>query len=417
MTLKHFILSLTFPVLASAEVVDIKYESLKNLLEQRQTKLEAHRLEADAMKLRKDGHLGRSFLPSFELYAGQESFKKGLGTQKSQPGYGVEANLNLYNGGKDRLSADIYDLGWQKKNLQYRRISADELLLVRKLYWEILYAKEKIALLEGQTKLNEQNSASALKRIRSGVATESDKMEFEIKAVDLKQDLEMSKLQLKIQTDELKVLLNVNEKSEVKLPDTIGHQHTFEESVKHSHEDHELISKESDVQASINEFTSQKEANLWRPKLDVVAGFHQFNQREEPEFSTDEERRESFVGLRLSLSIPEGLNSLKESQALAQEATAYRRLADFQRKQAHAHVESEIAELKLLHSQIHDAEENIQRAEKYYQLTLSEYARGVKNSPDMLSASEKIFEVKNRRLQILKDFNLKQAHVLAKIEK
>ncbi|OYZ13487.1 MAG: hypothetical protein B7Y39_17580, partial [Bdellovibrio sp. 28-41-41] len=85
--------------------------------------------------------------------------------------------------------------------------------------------------------------------------------------------------------------------------------------------------------------------------------------------------------------------------------------------QAHSHIENEVAELKLLHSQVHDAEENIVRAEKYYKLTQSEYARGVKNSPDMLSASEKIFEVKNKRLEILKDFNLKQAHVLAKINR
>ena len=39
----------------------------------------------------------------------------------------------------------------------------------------------------------------------------------------------------------------------------------------------------------------------------------------------------------------------------------------------------------------HNAEENIKRAERYYRLTQSEYNRGVKNSPDVLGASQRLF--------------------------
>ncbi len=336
--------------------------------------------------------------------------------QKSQAVYGIEAKLNLFNGGRDSLESDIRSLTTQKQTSRYARITSDELLKVRSLFWEIMYSQERLELLESLIKINDQNSQSALKRIRSGVATESDKMEFEIKAVDLKQDLEMAKLKLKVQTDELRLAINVAKEATLHLPKSIVHEHDFESSLRHSPEDHEFISRENDLQSELSELSSKSQGLEWLPKIDAIAGYNQFNEREK-EFPESNQRTESYVGFRVSIGLPAALESSKEAQAQSMESVSFKRKAEYQRKLAHGHMENEVAELRLLHGQIHDAEENILRAEKYYKLTQSEYARGVKNSPDVLSASEKIFEVRIRRLEILKEFNLKRAHVLAKINK
>lgn len=411
----YFTVGLLNPLPLLAETVSVNYDNIKTLLESRSTRLEAQRLDVDASKIR-EGSLTRSFFPKLEVQASQETFKKGTLSQKTQPSYGVEASVNLYNGGKDQIESDIRGLNTQKKSFQYMRVTSEELLTARVLLSEILYTQEKIALLDSVIKINSQNSESALKRIRSGVATESDKMEFEIKAVNLKQDLEISKTQFKTQLDELKVLLNIDSTHQIRLPTELAHEHDFEVKMTHSHADHDLLAKEAEIQADMSSLVSKSAKRTWWPKLDAVAGLHQYNEREED--SPDaEQRNESYIGLRVSLSLPDGFESNKEAEAQAKESAAYRKLAEFQRKQAHSHVENEVMELKLLHNQVHDAEENIIRAEKYYKLTQSEYARGVKNSPDMLSAAEKIFEVKNKRLEILRDFNLKQAHVLSKINK
>lgn len=408
-------LSVSFLGSAYAAPIDITYESLRSLLESRSPQLEAHRLESEAAKTR-EGYLTRSFFPTLDFFAGQESFKRGLDAQKSQPAYGFEAKLNLFNGGRDRLESEVRTLTAMKQTSKYARVTADELLNVRSLYWEILYSQERLNLLESLIKINEQNSQSALKRIRSGVATESDKMEFEIKAVDLKQELEASKLKLKVQTDELKIALNAGTETKIRFPKPIEHEHDFELALKHSPSDHEFISKETDLQSEISSLSSSSHKRQWLPKVDVIAGYNQYNEREK-EFADTNQRTESYIGLRVSLSVPDGLESNKESEARALEAISLKKTAEHQRRLAHGHMENEIEELRLLHSQIHDAEENITRAEKYYKLTQSEYTRGVKNSPDVLSASEKIFEVRNKHLEILKEFNVKQAHILSKINK
>ena len=69
----------------------------------------------------------------------------------------------------------------------------------------------------------------------------------------------------------------------------------------------------------------------------------------------------------------------------------------------------------MLDSLVHEAGENIQRSKTYYNLTKSEYRRGVKNSSDMLSATERFIMAKVSKMQIIRDFQLAKAHVLAKL--
>ena len=47
-------------------------------------------------------------------------------------------------------------------------------------------------------------------------------------------------------------------------------------------------------------------------------------------------------------------------------------------------------------------------AEKYYDLTLAEYKRGVKNSPDIVGATERYFDSKKKKIEIQKELELVQ---------
>ena len=123
------------------------------------------------------------------------------------------------------------------------------------------------------------------------------------------------------------------------------------------------------------------------------------------------------MGIRLSLSLESAIQGNAEATALNSEAQAAKSEAKFMKREVENHIHSEMTELRLLHSLVHEAEENITRANRYYKLTQSEYSRGVKNSPDVLGASEKVFEANKRYLEILKDFQVSKTHILSKIGK
>jgi outer membrane protein len=414
MKLAHCLL-ITFLLAQTSQAVEINSSLLKSLVETKNIRVEAAKLETEAALERK-GSLLRSFLPSIELYGAQESFKIGKQDQKSQPLYGVEAKINIFNAGRDLLQSDIRDLQVQKKTFESARIESEVLEEVRNTYWEIIYFINKIELLNSTVKVNADNLKSAQRRISSGVATESDRVEFEMKSVDLSQELLESKLHLEIKIRHIAVLLGFDNSKELTFSEKLEHQHDYEMALAHNKKDHEFLYKETEIQSAVNQLSATQLNRIWAPKLDAYASYNQFNEREK-EFASAEDRTESRVGVRLSLSLGEAFESYKEAASLKKEALSAQKMSELKKKEIDIHVSNEMAELELLHGLVHAAEENIVRAEKYYKLTQSEYVRGVKNSPDVLGASEKLFEVKKKRIEIVRDFQMAKAHILSKIGK
>lgn len=398
-----------------AQTVQITSQNLRQLLESKNSHVQAARLETTAAATR-EGHLGRSFMPSVEVYAAQESFKLGRAQQKTQPAYGAEAKVNLFHGGRDRIEEKVRRLDTSKKEYQLKRIVAEELEKARAAYWECLYLSEKTALLNSSLEINKKNLAAAQRRIRSGVATDSDRFEFEMKDVELRRELSKIQVEQAAQSRKLALLLGVKAGVNVLLNEKLGHDHDYENLLAHSEADHDFQFKEKELQSEQQSLLAKSQSRAWLPKVDAFAAYNQYNEREE-EFPSAKDRTETVIGLRATISLSAGLESSREAQALAHESAASRFAALHQHQEIELHLQAEMDELKLLHDQVHEAEENISRADRYYKLTQSEYSRGVKNSPDVLGASEKLFDMKHKKLEILRDFQLAKAHVLSKIGK
>lgn len=396
-----------------ASTLQISPENLKSLLENRNQNFAAHQLEILASKKRQ-GSLTRSFLPSLELYGANESFKQGRTQEKNQPLYGAELNLNLFNGGQDLLESQARKLELSQKKSESDRLSSDLLLQARQIYWNLLYTQEVITLIKSAISNNQQNLKLAERRIQSGVATQTDRFEFEMKLTDLEQELKEVELTYQILSQEMSLILNLDSGEKIQLPQQMVHEHDFEKMLAHGEKDHEFLYQEVQLQAEVVKLRAQKESRAYWPKFDVYAAYHQFNERDE-EFPNAKDRTESVLGLRMTISLSQGLES--ENQAASQKlhAQALEKQADYKKREVEFHIKNEMSELELKHDQIHAAEENSKRAEKYYNLTKSEYSRGVKNSPDVLGASEKLFSSKRKQLEIIRDFQVAKSHVLSKI--
>lgn len=397
----------------TAEPIKINSSNLRELVEGRNPRLEAARAEVAAAKER-EGYLERSFLPSLEIYAAGESFKTGLQAQKSQPAYGAELKLNLLNGGRDQAGNEIRKLETQKRGYQQLREGAEQLELTRRAYWEILFLREKIKSIESSLQLNRQNLQSAQRRIRSGLSTDSDRFEFEMRDVDLRRERSHTELLVLQGQKNLAVLLALAPDENLQLSESLAHEHDYELELKDVGNEAEFLFKAEELQSEQALRQAEAEGKEAYPKLDAYAAYSQFNEREE-EFAEARDRTQSVVGLRLSMSLSRGLESRSEARALRQEASATKRRSEQMRTEAKSFISLKLAELKVLHDQVHEAEENIVRAERYYRLTQSEYGRGVKNSPDVLGAAEKLFGRQQKRLEIVRDFQVAKAEVLSRL--
>lgn len=398
-----------------AQTLDVSSESLKDILQSKNTRIQSAKLEHSASQER-SGYLVRSFMPSIDIYGGQESFKTGTRPQRNQPSYGGEVSVNLYNGGRDLAESQIRDLDIERKNFQVMRVSSEELEKVRSSYWQSLFLKERLRITQGALEMNQQNLATAAKRIKSGVATDSDRFEFEMKSVDLKRELAELEVQLQNQLRLLKVQLGVEEEVSLNLIESYQHDHD-EINWSQMEERYQFLYKESEIQAQQYALASKQNHRSWQPSVDAFAAYNQFNRTVragEPDM-TESERRETVVGLRASMSLSSGLEFRRQALASRQESLAARSLAEYQKRVVEADLKGDIATLKVLHDQVHEAEENIRRAEKYYRITKSEYMRGVKNSPDVLGAAEKLIGMQNKRIQIIKDYQVAKAFLISRM--
>lgn len=411
-----FLLAAGVPVTShSQDQLVLRSSDLKTIIEKRNERIRAKELEAEAAQAR-TGHLARSFFPNLEVHAAQDTFKKGQQPGKTQPAYGVEANVNLFNGGRDALESSKRNIAAERTKLERSVVLADELQNARRVYWSIIYFKELGAALTEAIKTNESNLGAASRRIRSGVATETDRVEFEMKAVDLRRAQLTVNQELATRRRELLVILGYPPETAAEFPEELGHDHQWENLLAHSENEHFDLTRPAEMRSEELAAQARIESRSWLPKIDAYAGWNQFNELEE-DFTAAKDRQESVLGIRASLSLGAAISSRTEAAAVRGQALAAKAQARYLKREVENHIHSEMNELKFLHSLVHEADENIKRAGRYYQLTQSEYGRGVKNSPDVLGAADKVFEARKRKLEILRDFQIAKTHVLSKIGK
>ena len=87
--------------LATGADVSITSENLAELIRNQNLRLAGGEKQVKAMVSR-TGHLGRSYLPTMDVHGGAEAFRTGADLGSGvQPYAGVQANWNLFRGGRD----------------------------------------------------------------------------------------------------------------------------------------------------------------------------------------------------------------------------------------------------------------------------------------------------------------------------
>jgi len=399
----------------AASPTKLEFEDLPRLVQEKNGNVEGARLSVESQEKR-TGYLFRSYLPTLKTEVGGEAFQSNPLGAKSQPFGGIEARINLFRGGRDSLEETIREERVQVSDAEKQQTFFEELTRARKAYWVTVYQKEVLQILREALELNTKNRAAAEKRIRSGIATETDRIEFEINHVQLEQDTARMELALANAERDLSAILGM-------APDT-----RFEtvSQAPHVHFD-DLLALQSDfdahrdvvqLRASGAVFEQQKRQlyRWWTPSVDVFGAYLLHTQRErDPALLAD--RYETVGGVMLTLELFDGLQSKVDGSAAGLRADALDSRAGQRRRELEARLQSAKAELKLNHNLIHAGEVNLELGKDYFTRSLGEYARGVKNSPDVLGATQKYVEYKRRYAELRRDYHLAHSDLLGVIGK
>ncbi len=391
--------------------VELRFEDLPRLVaEKNQAVTGADRLVESARA--RTGHLGRAYLPSLGVEAGGERFQTLHYGWETQPYGHAEARLNLFRGGRDRLSGAAFERQVELASADAKKSLAAELAAARRTYWELVSDREKAKLVEVALDENEKLLAVANRRINRGLATETDRLEFEISRSLLREELESllhATLLLQIR---LSAALGLPPESRFKTPETIEHDH-----------DERLLAAPFDAGAHPDARAleaqgraldlARMKAEPWRaPSLDLYGGYYLYTLRERDSTSR-KERDDKAIGIQLSIPLFDGLRSRTEAKALRLEAEGVNR----QKAQRILAVDAEVRvakeDLKHDHELIHYAETRIEQGTRYLALTLDEYERGVKNSLDALGAAQRQLGYRRQYAERRRDYQITKSGLLA----
>ena len=351
-----------------------------------------------------------AYLPEVSIEGGPLSNRYDSEKSSGTTVYG-KAGFNLYKGGKDSANIEKARLRVTLSDKQALSTAARIERDVARVYYEMLFLLESISIKEKALQMNDDQMKLAKLKNTSGFTSSADVIEFELRGATLSSELKRLNLEIEEKSRELSLLLGMSEpttKLAVKghlTRGTIDREKTaILNEVQNANP--EVIEARLQRDISIQDRTIAKSSFL--PRVDLEGRYGKL--ADDTRLYNDQNNYA--VMMRVNVPIFSGLSTVNQVGAERARVESQETALTRKRLAATAAVDGLFAQLGSILERLDLEEKNLSRSEEYYKITMGEYRRGVKNSPDMVGAAEKLLDSKIRNLEYRKDFYLAKLKLL-----
>lgn len=299
----------------------------------------------------------------------------------------LEGEFNLYRGGKDHNNLKIVDTEIQtiewKKIIEKRELSINTFKIVS----EIKSLKNIEKLTREEIIKNKLHEEMAKKKVNAGLSSSLDLIDFQLKDEALNNQLEDNELKLFELEASLKSLYAGNTKaiSEVYNNETIYDEQDFEINPYPTEKAPQLLIGQNNL--SIAELEKNNSQAEFLPTVAINSQWGQIT----PHDKVFDRKAEYSIMLNIHFPLFNGFSSsAKYQQAIINLSQKTR-----EKNQTLIEIETNkdliLKRIASLKRKLATLENSLKNSKEYLQRTLAEYKRGVKNSPDVILASDKVF--------------------------
>lgn len=366
--------------------------------------VQALEAKVKAQKATTQSQIG-SFLPQISVTGGYGKNQTLLEPSEGYLGY-ISGTWNLYKGGGDSSLKTI-----SNKELEISQLDLDikTRALRRQLseiYYVIVANKKNLVLLDEKSDILRKQRQMAQKKINAGLTSSVDGIEIDLEENSILSEREAVKAEIARLNKDLHALID----SDIAI-EAISSNEQFISAGTDVNIDQALINNPSlKRQLQFEEISHAKvvqQRSEFLPTLDVEASYGRIT----PEYSDPLKGTESKVAVLLSWNLFSGMSSYYHRQAASIDTTAQ----GFDKKNAYLEIKKDLENLLTTRSNLTNLKSYQQQrltfAQKYYEMTLSEYKRGVKNSPDLQAATASLFEAKRKAIELERDFSIVNAKI------
>lgn len=344
-----------------------------------------------------------SFLPTINAVGGWQSNKtdSNAQTEKGTVGY-IEAKYNLFNGFKDYSLVNQKNADLNVSKIEFLHKQREVKIELTTLISEMLYLHKLQDVLADEYKTIQSQRKMAQKKVSAGLTGPVDNLEFDLRENEIQ--IETSQInQLHEETHQKLVKLFGRDLSDSEFND-IKFQSYSELTTINKVFDHKQNLTYKQIEQTLEKARSEKtqERSEFLPKLDLTASVGRLT----PSENTPVQYNENKYGVTLTIPLFSGLDTYYKVKSSNLNISANEKLLN----QKRLDVESEFSVLKNkiveLAKLFKINEQKLENSQKYFDLTLGEYRRGIKNSPDLVGATERLYSSRKKQVEILKELEI-----------
>lgn len=341
-----------------------------------------------------------SFLPTINAVGGWQSNKtdSNVQTEKGTIGY-IEAKYNLFNGFKDKSSINQKNADFNVSKIEFLRKQRELRIELTTLISEMLYLHKLQEVLADEYKVIQSQRKMAQKKVSAGLTGPVDNLEFDLKENEIQ--IETTQInQLHEEVHQKLVKLFGRELTDGEFSD-ISFQNYNELTTLNKKFDYKENFTYKQIEQNLEKAKSEKnqERSEFLPKLDLTASVGRLT----PSENTPVQFNENKYGVTLTIPLFSGLDTYYKVKSSNLNISGTEKLLTQRRLDVESEftiLKNKIGELGKLYKINEQKQDN---AQKYFDLTLGEYRRGIKNSPDLVGATERLFSSRKKQYEILKE--------------
>jgi outer membrane protein len=341
------------------------------------------------------------FFPKIFIEAG--SVQEDLDNRQENYGYSaLVGEWNLYRGGADLASRNQKAL---ESNTASRNLDLkihDVFAAIANEYYEILYLQGLITIYEGSSSIYKADYERAYIQFKAGIIGEVDTIEFLIQQEIQKNKIVALRKEVELRKQVLASLIgDPAQGMDMQITGNFPAQQCFDpDQLYQAAVDSHFILKNTEDAVSVKyeEYRIASAASL--PIVDLRASYGT------EEDISEERGHGTKVFLNVNLPLFTGGSTHYEKQKICHELAAIQAAQAQQKRALYTEIIKLTTTISILIDEYCMQKSQLDLLEKYLKLTKEEYSRGVKNSSDLLAATERMLEGKQKTLRLDCDYTL-----------